>query len=85
MWGNMMGWGAYGGYGGGWEIFGAVHMLLWWVLIILGIVVLVRWLFGAGTGAHRSAEDRALAILRERYARGEIDKTEFDARKRDLG
>ena len=85
MWGNMMGWGGYGGYGGGWEIFGAVHMLLWWVLIILGIVVLVRWLFSAGPGAHRSAEDRALAILRERYAHGEIDKAEFDARKRDLG
>jgi putative membrane protein len=79
MWGDMMGW---GGYGGGWQIFGAVHMLLWWVLIILGIVVLARWLFSGGTG--RSSEDRALAILRERYARGEIDKTEYEARRKDL-
>ena len=29
--------------------------------------------------------DEALEILRQRYARGEIDKQEFDARKRDLG
>lgn len=86
MWGNMMGWG-YGpyGYDGGWAFFGLFHMLLWWVLIVLGIVVLARWAFG---GRHHSgrhaAEDRALAILRERYARGEIDKAEFEARKRDL-
>lgn len=76
-----MEWGGYGGYGAGWGIFGAVHMLLWWVLIILGIVVLVRWLSGGGQGARH---DRSLVILRERYARGEIDKAEFDARKRDL-
>jgi putative membrane protein len=71
------------GYGGGWGVFGTLLMLLWWVLIILGIVVLVRWLFGARRGGS-AAEDRALAILRERYARGEIDKTEYEARKKDL-
>ena len=76
----MMDWGGYG-----WGMFGAVHMLLWWVLIILGIVVLVRWLVGAGQGGRQSGgEDRALSILRERYARGEIDKSEFEARKKDL-
>jgi len=85
MWGNMMGWGGYGGYGAGWGVFGVVHMLLWWVLIILGIVVLVRWLVGGRHGASRPpSEDRALAILRERYARGEIDKSEYEARKKDL-
>lgn len=83
MWGgDMMGWGG----GWGWSIFGLVHMVLWWFLIILGIVVLAKWLFGSssGGGSRISTEDRALAILRERYARGEIDKTEFEARKRDL-
>ena len=84
MWGNMMGWGGYGGYGGG--FFGAAPMLLWWVLIIAGIVVLARWLSGGASGWHcASSADRALSVLRERYARGEIDKDEFDKRRVDLG
>ncbi len=77
MWGGMMGW------NDGWGMFAMLHMLLWWVLIILGIVVLAKWAFGARQ-PKSSGEDRALAILRERYARGEIDKAEFDARRRDL-
>jgi len=78
----MMGWGG----GWGWSWFGVVHMVLWWFLIVLGIVVLAKWLFGGGgSGRAAGGEDRALAILRERFARGEIDKTEFEARKRDLG
>ena len=82
MWSDMMGWG--GGWGAGWGLFGLVHVL-WWVLLILGIVALARWLFSGGHSVRRSEEDRALSILRERYARGEIDKADFDARKRDLG
>ena len=88
MWGGDM----MGGWGGGWGWFGMIHMVLWWFLIILGIVVLAKWLFsGTGTGSGdsgrslRELEDRALSILRERYAPGEIDKAEFEARKRDLG
>ena len=70
MWGGeMMGW--------GWSWFGIVHMVLWWFLLILGIVVLAKWLFGGG-GSRSAGGDHALAILRERYARGEIDKQEFE-------
>lgn len=76
----MMG---YYGWDGGWGLFGMAHMLVWWILIILGIVVLAKLAFGNRRGD--SGEDRALFILRERYARGEISKEEFDARKRDLG
>jgi putative membrane protein len=81
MWwnGQMMGWGGVWG----WGLFGILHMFLWWILIVLGIVVLARWL-GSGGGRHER-RDSALEILRERYARGEIDKAEFEARKRDLG
>jgi putative membrane protein len=80
MWGgDMMGWG--GGWGWGW--FGLIHMVLWWFLIILGIVVLAKWLFG-GAARQGSPERRALEILAERYARGEIDKKEFEEKKRDL-
>jgi len=79
MYGDMMGWG--GGWGWGW--FGMVHMVLWWLLLVLGIVVLAKWVFGS-SGGRGATEDRALSLLRERYARGEIDKEEFDKRKRDL-
>lgn len=68
--------------GEGW--FGWMH-LLWWALIVLAIVALVRLSFGWGArGFRRPEDDRALAILRESFARGEIDKGEFEERKRDL-
>ena len=56
-------------------------MLVFWGLVIAGLVLGVRWLAGQGRGAGR---DEALEILRQRYARGDIDKQEFDTRKRDL-
>ena len=76
----MMGWGG----GWGWSWFGLVHMVLWWFLIILGIVVLAKWLFGGGSSGRGTPEQRALEILAERYARGEIDKKEFEDKKMDL-
>jgi putative membrane protein len=57
-------------------------MLVFWGLVIAGLVLGVRWLAGQGRGAPR---DEALEILRQRYARGEIGKEEFETRKRDLG
>jgi putative membrane protein len=57
-------------------------MLVFWGLVIAGLVVGLRWLIGQGRPTSR---DEALEILRQRYARGEIDKQEFEARKRDLG
>ncbi|ODV10047.1 MAG: hypothetical protein ABT20_09170 [Rubrivivax sp. SCN 70-15] len=74
--------------GGGWggsAMFGASNMFLW-LLLIVGVVVLAIWLArGPRSDANdRDGRDRALAILKERYARGEIDKAEFDTRKRDL-
>lgn len=78
MWGHMTGWNGWGGAG----MFGIVH-LLWWALLIAGVVVLARWLLSTRR-QRNSSEDRALAILRERFARGEIDKAAFEALKRDL-
>jgi putative membrane protein len=80
MWGDMgsMGWGT------GWGLFGALNMVLWWALIILGIIVLARWLFAGGSRRRAPGGDRALEVLRERYARGEIDRDEFEKRKHDL-
>jgi putative membrane protein len=56
-------------------------MLIFWGLIIAGIVLAIRWLMRQRNGLR---PDRALDILRQRYARGELDREEFEARKRDL-
>lgn len=74
--GHMM-WG--GGYGMG----GALMMLVFWGLIIALIVFVVRWLTVNDRGSAR--RDDSFAILRERFARGEIDEEEFERRKRALG
>jgi putative membrane protein len=56
-------------------------MVLFWALVVVGIVLLIRWLLGQGKV---SRSDTALEILRQRYARGEINKEEFDVKKKDL-
>ncbi len=79
-----------GYYGYGMGAFGWIGMILFWALIILGIVYLLRALnltqgFGQGSGDRpRASSDRALDILRERYAKGEINKEEYEQLKRDL-
>ena len=78
-------WGMMDGYGWGWAWWGIGHMLLWWVLIILGIVVLVRWLARPTTGPQQPLAESALEILKKRYVRGEIGKEEFEQKKRDVG
>src|SRR3990172_3002295 len=75
---NMMNFG-FGPFGG----FGWIFMIFWWVLIIAGIVALIKWLMNQSHGTHNH-EKSALEILQERYAKGEIDKKEFEERKKDL-
>jgi putative membrane protein len=57
-------------------------MLLFWFLVIAGLILAVRWFLN--DQKERRGSDSALEILRQRYARGEINKEEFDAKKRDL-
>lgn len=66
---------------GAWGIGMGLLMLLFWGVVIVGIVFGIRWLISQGKA---SPPDTALDILRQRYARGEINKEEFEAKKRDL-
>jgi putative membrane protein len=62
----------------GWVLLHLVPLVLAIVAGVLGI----RWLMRT---TERPRSDPALSLLRERYARGEIGKEEFDAKLRDLG
>ena len=79
MWGDA-------GFGWGWGMgFGMVGMVFFWGLVIFGIVVLVKRVGGSPASSGTPAPTTALDILDERYARGDIEKPEFEEKKRALG
>ena len=72
---------------GMWSVWGLMMMLLmlvFWGLVIAGLAVGLRWLVSLARDPRRDRADAALDILRQRYARGEISREEFEAKKRDL-
>jgi putative membrane protein len=75
-----------GDWGMGW--FGMIMMLLFCVLVIAGIIFLIQRLVGSTGSTNRSSNDRtdskAIDILEERYAKGEISHDEFEAMKKDI-
>ena len=77
-WGMHPMWGMWGAWGFGMMLV----MLVFWGLVITALVLGIRWLVSQGRDAR--PRDSALDILRERYARGEIDREEYLARRRDL-
>jgi len=81
-WGGIMG-------GMGWV--GMIFQIVFWIVLLVVLGLLIRWLL-QGSGNREQGRgnppgdggNRALEILKERYARGEIDKEEFEQKKRDL-
>lgn len=60
---------------------GFLGMVLFWAFLAAGLMLMGKWLLRQGT---MSREDSALAILKKRYARGEINREEFEDMKKDL-
>ncbi len=96
---GMMGPGMMGGYGGmggmmggfgaqgfGFSPLGAILSLVFWALIIVGVVLLVVWLVrnSGRTGLSAPSGDPALEILKSRYAKGELTKDQFEEMRRTL-
>lgn len=70
--------------GMGWG-FGPLFMIAFWVLVVLGIFYLVKTLLSHGSERAASQErESALKILKKRYASGEINKEEFEEKRKDL-
>ena len=67
--GNMMGW-----FGGG------IMMIVFWVLFI----ALIVWVVREFSGKNSKSSSNALDILKERYAKGEMNKEEFESKKKDI-
>ncbi|MFQ5997053.1 MAG: SHOCT domain-containing protein [Dehalococcoidales bacterium] len=79
-WG-MMGPGMMGGFGWMWLM--PVFSILFLGLIIWAVVLLVRGL-SESRSTESSKADSALEVLKKRYARGEINKEEYEEKKKDL-
>lgn len=82
----MMGYyGHMGGIGFG---FGFIFMIIFWALIFLAVMALIRGFSGRGCwhnlDEHKHRGNNALDILKERYAKGEISKEDFEKMKKDL-
>lgn len=71
--GYMMGWGW-----GGW-----ILMILWWLILLFGLTALIHYLI-SGSSSKKNSPKSALDILKERYAKGEISKKEFEEIKKEL-
>ncbi|MDP2599051.1 MAG: SHOCT domain-containing protein [Candidatus Liptonbacteria bacterium] len=64
--------------------FGWIFMILWWVLIVAGVVALIKWLSDQSHDNNSTRGKSPLDLLNDRYAKGEINKKEFEEKKKDL-
>lgn len=66
---------------------GLVFSILWIVILVIVIAAIVRWARHGhiGRGGRYWRDSDALDILKERYAKGELTKEEFETMKKDIG
>ena len=64
-------------------IFGG-FMWVFWIIVIVGLVFLIKWIVQQGNPAETRTVESPLEILKKRYARGEINQEEYEQKKKDL-
>lgn len=69
MWGNHW---MFGGF-----------MWVFWIVVLVALFFLIKWIVQQKPGSQKP-EESALDVLEKRYAKGEIDKEEFEQKKKDL-
>lgn len=68
----------------GWGFFGHGFGLVFWIVAIVLVVGLVMGLSGRGGGNGGRSRPSARELLKERYAKGEIDQEEYERKMKDL-
>jgi len=59
-------------------------MWVFWIFLIVGLVFLFKWIFQENKGSEVRMEKNVLEILKQKYVGGEIEKQEFEQKKKDL-
>lgn len=83
----MMDWGGGMMGGPGFGFIGMIFGLIFMALFIAGFVLLIVWIvkqFAPGGASTPSSSTNALEILKERFAKGEINKEQFSEMKKEL-
>ena len=63
---------------------GGLMMIFWWILIIALILIVIRVAMRSGIKQSDGQDKSPLEILKKRYAKGEINKEEYEDRKNEL-
>lgn len=78
-------------YDGHWFGFGGPFMWFFWLLLLVALVLVIKAVAGSRGGSTESGDSEgkthhqsASEILKERYARGEIEREEYEQKRKDL-
>lgn len=84
--------GPWMGVGAGLSVFGIILLVVFWIVVIMLAVRLIRWVAGGSRWHHEkwrrwqemSGRSSALDLLNERYVKGEINKEDYEQKKKDI-
>lgn len=77
-------WWNHGAGAGGWIVM-TLGMVVFWSILVFGVVAIFRGTRDAGSASGRTPRRDPMEILDERFARGEIDADEYHSRRQVLG